>query len=343
MGNTSMGFRRFLIFISLFGSSFKLLPVVPVTWDFAALLNFKSGGVLRLHFFVFCACSILLFCLSALWSGQELNAVEFTKSLVNFLLFFLAAFFVANFEVDQLNVPLATLSLVTLILNLFQIVSYLLFNSDQGFFLFEPLSISTATNVGRFEAANLLGYIRPYAQYYEPSFMALMANIILALRYYHYGRVDVFALISIILSLSIVGYLTLFVTITIWQRPIFRILCGAAFVLILIFFSSWFRLSEISVPGTSGYERVGVIIHTIDELIERHFVPIPLGNWEALPNNSLQVIIGYYSLFAFFTTSYLLLTIRVALWGCLFGVLMTNGAIFTFTGGLLYGLLLCKR
>ena len=287
--------------------------------------------------------SLSLFSISGIFQIKNLDIAEFIASFLNFILFGISFLVVQNLIKQSIDTILSIISRITLVLALFQVVLYVVFNNDIGFFLFDRLSISTATKVGRFEAVNLLGYIRPVAQYHEPSFLALVANLIFAHRLYFKNKFDFAAIAIIILSLSIVGLVTLILTVWLRSNTMYKLLLLFLFCELVYLYPDFLRLGEITRPGTSGHERIGVMLTTMIEVLNNSLVPIALGNWQTLPNNSLQVIIGYYSVLAIPVLFVLGYAVPLGLWGVLFGILFTNGAIFTFTGGFMLGLIATRR
>lgn len=334
----------FFTFFALFGLSLKLLPNFILTWDFTIVARlFYTHYLVPIKLIVFASLSYLLFLTSVFLNFSGVDLGEFLKSFVNFSLFVLALCTVYNLKEQSFNFMFNHLSKVILGFSVLQVIGYIFYNSEFFFFLLNDISISTADDIGRFEAVNLLGYMRPFAQYHEPSYMALVANIILAMKLTHRKGFDWYCILAIVLSFSIVGFLTLLLTIFFYLRVNLRIIWAGVSLVCLVYFSSFFRFEEILKPGTSGHERIGVVLDTFDYLTLNNLVPMPLGNWEKLPNNSLQVIIGYYSVFSVFFMLFVLHEVRPRLYGALFGLMITNGALLTFTGGFLLGLLFWKK
>jgi hypothetical protein len=334
--------NRLILLLSLLGMSLKLGPIYFLTWDWLILsrlklrLSRRSKGI-----FIFGVMSLVIFSVVAILNIEKLDIVEFLKSFANFYLFIIAWILVVNFQLTakSFNNILKICSILLFTFCTLQVVTYKFLNIDYLFHVLDPISISTMEDVGRFEAVNLLGYIRPTGFYHEPSFAALIANVIFGFRKYHYKKNDYFAISTVFLSLSIVGFFTLILSIILFKKAKHQLIWFLLAMSIILVNIEFFRLEEILKPGTSGHERIGVISGTLIELGERYLAPIPLGNFTDIPNNSIQVALGYYSVLMPIFILTLVRQVHYPLLGVLFGILITNGAIFTLSGGLLVGII----
>ena len=60
-----------------------------------------------------------------------------------------------------------------------QVFENILLGSSSTWFLLDSVSISTATDISRFQAMNLLSYMRPISFYHEPSYLGIVLLILL--------------------------------------------------------------------------------------------------------------------------------------------------------------------
>lgn len=329
--------KQFLAFIGMFGMSLRLSSLPFITWDW--LLLFATANLkIKKNDFYFIFSSLSLFCIVGVLALGNYEELEYLKSLGNFIFFALAFLSVRHIRTTtNIENPLRILSLVLFVFMSLQAFSYFYTGSTFLYFILDNISISTAEDIGRFEAVNLLGYMRPFGMYHEPSFAALIAIILIVHRYEEERIIDYFSIGSIILSISVTGYLSLLIFLMINFRLARYILLPLAAINLVVLIE-FLRLPEIFVPGTSGHERIGVLFLEFQNLFGRYFIPIPLGNFEKQPNNSLQVIIGYYSIFSPIAVSYMIYLSGFRRLPALFSLLFTNGAIFTVSGGVLLAL-----
>ena len=110
---------------------------------------------------------------------QELDFIEFLKSfaLVNFslLAFFSSKFYTPKF-ITGINFKNAFYWAIFIILffELLQVLEYFILGTSFSWFIFDKFSISTADDVGRFQAVNFLSYMRPVSLFHEPSYLGLV-------------------------------------------------------------------------------------------------------------------------------------------------------------------------
>ena len=109
----------------------------------------------------------------------ELDFIEFLKSflLVNIaILGFIGSKFYVPKVIYNLNFKLI-LSIAVIVIVLFELIQVLEYSSigtSFCWFLLDKYSISTAEDVGRFQAVNFLNYMRPVSLYHEPSYLGLV-------------------------------------------------------------------------------------------------------------------------------------------------------------------------
>lgn len=336
-------FQRTLLFVVVAGQSLLVFPGSLFTYSHLSILN---PNLLRTRVHICTALGLLGFLIFLLFvptlNLKDQSLAEFFKSFLNILLFFLSVSSILNIREKLKNYVdiLKIIAKLSAFYALLQIIFIILLKDDIFYFLLNPISISTASDIARFEAVNLLGYYRPYSFYHEPSYLALIANILFVKIYMMTNRICLYSLFCVIVSISIVGYITLIFTLFLICKRRYKF-----FFIVLVFFitfmySDFFRFGEVFREGTSGYERIGVIAGTLHEIIDQTLYPISLGNFERMPNNSLQVIIGYFSFLSPLILLILLRSTPFFYWGALFGLLITNGAFFTPGIGVLLGLIL---
>lgn len=283
----------------------------------------------------------------------DLDLVEFIKSflLVNITLLSIigSKFYTPKFVVE-INFRLL-LSIAVFIIVLFEVIQvfeYSFFGTSFSWFLLDKFSISTAEDVGRFQAVNFLTYMRPISLYHEPSYLGLVLFSVLiwgeSLSFKIYLRLLV--LLGIILSFSTTIYLFLIMYYIpkVYNNKYFKIL----FIFSILFFIvkynisifQFFRFSEIVTEGTSGYARIGAPFFEVIKLIflQSNYFGIPFGQSPIMFDNSFFVIFSYYGilmpLFYFLIFGSVLRSIKdyrkvfncfLIIGACLF----VNGAFFT--------------
>nr|WP_315152566.1 hypothetical protein [uncultured Flavobacterium sp.] len=283
----------------------------------------------------------------------ELDFVEFIKSflLVNItLLSIIGSKFYTPKIIDKINfrliLSIATFLIVTF--ELVQVLEYSLIGTSFSWFLLDKISISTAEDVGRFQAVNFLNYMRPISLYHEPSYLGLVLFSILlwgdSLRIKLY--VKALIIFGIILSFSTTIYLfiILYYVPKIYNNKYIKVLFFLCIVYFIIKYNvsifEFFRFNEIATEGTSGYARIGApFFQVIDILFYQHnFFGIPFGQSPIMFDNSFFVIFSYYGiltpLFYFLIFGSLFKNIKdinklynyfLIIGACLF----VNGAFFT--------------
>ncbi len=241
---------------------------------------------------------------------------------------------------------------------LIQILEFLLLGSSSTWFLFDKISISTATDIGRFQAVNFLSFMRPISFYHEPSYLGIILLILLICA--NELKVNklylVINYIGIIISFSTTAliFLILYIIIINFENLKNIILFFVVILLLVIFLLDnetldiVFRFSEIFNAGTSGNERlVGPYDYLIDQFFNKHnYFGIPLGQSELVFNNSFYLLFLYFGIF----TPLLLLIFIVFIFNkfkknafkyllAFFSLMFLSGAIFTLEAALILYLL----
>ena len=283
----------------------------------------------------------------------ELDFIEFLKSflLVNItLLSIIGSKFYTPKIIYKINFRLI-LSIAVLIIvsfELVQVLEYSLIGTSFSWFFLDKISISTAEDVGRFQAVNFLNYMRPISFYHEPSYLGLVLFSILiwgdSLRIKIY--VKALILLGIILSFSTTIYLfiILYYIPKVYNNKYIKVLFFFSIVYFIIRYNvsifEFFRFNEIATEGTSGYARIGApFFQVIDILFYQHnFFGIPFGQSPIMFDNSFFVIFSYYgiltplfylllfgSLFKSIKDTTKLYSYFLIIGSCLF----VNGAFFT--------------
>lgn len=241
----------------------------------------------------------------------QLDFIEFLKSflLVNIaVLGIIASKFHVPSVIYKINFKkiLSIAVIVIVLFELFQVLEYGLIGTSFSWFLLDKFSISTAEDVGRFQAANFLNYMRPVSLYHEPSYLGLVLFSILiwadSLRIKL--SVKLFILLGIVLSFSTTIYLfmILYYIPKLYNNKYVKVLFFLFIVYFIIKYNvaifEFFRFDEITTEGTSGYERIGKPFFEVVKMIflETNYFGIPFGQSPIMFDNSFFVIFSYYGL-----------------------------------------------
>ena len=328
-------FSGVLYYASLLTFSIKipfLLITGPYLLSLVGLLHLK--GLTR-NEIIWWLSLLAYFVVIYLFNIMTSDLLEFMKSFTNVLLFVSAFVLVAYFfKTDKISYRvLRYISLGILIFAIIQVLGLLFLNDDRFFHMLDPVSISTATDVGRFQASNLLWYVRPVSIYHEPSFFGLISLVLLHVNYVSVKRFSFINVIAILLSMSSTAIFFLMIYYVWVSGKKMIVFASLASVILLITFSQYTRINEIYQPGTSGHER---LIRPITDLAlnySRFIFAVPLGNLMPQTNNSLQLLFAYCGVFSglllpLFFRVYKFLPVILC-------ILMTNGAFLTPDGAIL--------
>jgi hypothetical protein len=258
---------------------------------------------------------ILLFIHAIVALLLQVTNVNFFEFIKTYLLLILAILFFTGIGyttskslVNHKTLTIVYKSLIFLVVAFAfaQVFEFMVYRNDRLFFILDNYSISTAEDAGRFQAVSMLSYYRPISFYHEPSYFGSVALMLLiGSRALDISKKwQIISFIGVVLSLSSTVYFfcLLFVLVEIiakFYRFRFWIAC-TIFSFTLMYSAqiiALFRVSEILNPGTSGHERLVVPLFNIwnDMNGSMAYFGIPLGQISIQPNNSLFVLIGYYS------------------------------------------------
>jgi hypothetical protein len=187
---------------------------------------------------------------------------------------------------------------------LVQIIEQLLFGSHQTWFLLDKISISTATEIDRFQSVNFLNYFRPISFFHEPSYLAVVLFILYTISSFYTISpwVKYAAVLGILMSMStsIILFLALYFLIVGNKKWV--IISLLFFAVLFSFFAinidikELFRLSEVTMEGTSGNERLIKPLKIVyDEVINGlSILGIPLGQSKIIFDNSFYLLFLYF-------------------------------------------------
>ena len=113
----------------------------------------------------------------------KLDLFEFIKSFLLtsiMLLVYLSSLAkpIYNSKLDFIKI-ISIIGIIIVAFECLQIMEYLILGSSNSWFLLDRFSISTATDIGRFQAVNFLTFIRPISFYHEPSYLGIILLILL--------------------------------------------------------------------------------------------------------------------------------------------------------------------
>jgi hypothetical protein len=296
--------------------------------------------------------SVFFFC-NLIYQFWALDLLEFLKT---FFLMIIAIYSFLNFpKFDYKFITSNVLknviffsSLLIIVFGFFQVFYFLIFKSTDLYFLFDSISISTAKSAGRFQAVNLLSYIRPISFYHEPSYLGsiLLLLFISSISLKMSKFFSVFLFFGILGSLSMTVYFFTFVFLIYEFRRFyfFYILSFLSFFIIILFSSnldlSFFRFSELTLPGSSGHERIIAPFNSI--LYEFNFVSTifgrALGQTQKQLDNSFYVLLSYFGVFLPLLFYFVFIHVKkifcnnenvIIFFIFFFNMLFLNGAIIT--------------
>jgi hypothetical protein len=283
----------------------------------------------------------------------ELDFIEFLKSflLVNIaLLAIISSKFHIPMTVRKINFKLI-LSVAVCIIVLFeviQVLEYSLIGTSFSWFFLDKYSISTAEDVGRFQAVNFLNYMRPVSLYHEPSYLGLVLFSILiwgdSVKIKLYIKLLIILGIALSFSTTIYLFMVLYYVPKLYNNKYVKVFFCVFVVYFIIKYNitifEFFRFNEIATEGTSGYARIGApFFQVIDILFYQYNIfGIPFGQSPIMFDNSFFVVFSYYgiltplfyllifgSIFKNITDNNILFNYFLIIGACLF----VNGAFFT--------------
>ena len=308
-------------------------------------------------FVVFFSIIIYLLLIAILYI-QNLDIIEYFKSFLLtsvMLLVFISSLFKSlysdNFDLKKI---ISNIGVFIVLFEIIQIFEFLILGTSSTWFIFDLISISTATDVGRFQAVNFLSFMRPISFYHEPSYLGIVLLVLLICgNELKVNKIYIMIYyLGIILSFSTTAlvFLCLYIIINNFKSIKNILFLLVVMILLFIYFldaetlDNIFRFSEILNSGTSGNERlIGPFEYLIDQIINKHFYfGIPLGQSELVFNNSFYLLFLYFGFltfplliifFIFIIHKFKSNSFKYII--CFFSLLFLNGAIFTLESALL--------
>jgi len=307
-------------------------------------------------FIYFITISYLL--LIALYFFQELDILEFIKSF--FLTSIMIFVFMSSLSIPiismkfNLNKIISIIGVLIVSFEMIQVFENILLGSSSTWFLLDSVSISTATDISRFQAMNLLSYMRPISFYHEPSYLGIVLLILLIcanelkvkkifIYIYYLG-------ILVSFSTTALAFLILYLIFKNFNSIKNILIVVFILLILLIFFvgnntlDTMFRISEIFISGTSGNQRlIGPYEFLFKEIIEKHYYfGIPLGQSDIILDNSFYLIFLYFGILTpilyILFISFIFYRFKSDAFKYLiafFSLLFLNGAIFTLEATLI--------
>jgi hypothetical protein len=280
-----------------------------------------------------------------------LDIVEFIKT---FTLFSFAILTFLNFKrvslrnwsETSLQYTVKFCALITVGIAVLQVSEFLFLNTTNYYKIFDGISISTAESADRFQAVNLLSFIRPISVYHEPSYYGSVLLLLFmcanTLRMHIIWRFLTF--FGILLSLSMTVYFFTILYIGYLLRD-YKYIIAISLIVGFVFFAgpeilTILRIDEISREGTSGNQRVVAPIYSIIYEFTKVYTIFgrSLGQMEKQLDNSFFVLFGYFGVFfpllLYFIWYYIKVALNKASSQLVFiifflNILFLNGAIIT--------------
>jgi hypothetical protein len=335
---------------------FKLVDGFSVSLSVFFILSYLvfeiQSGVYWSTFYKIAAL-LSYFILIALFHLYNLDTWEFFKSFALTILSFFVFFLTVesrNKIAERIDLKWVVSYSILLIVGfeLVQIAEQLLFGSHLTWFLLDKISISTATEVDRFQSVNFLNYFRPVSFFHEPSYLAVILFILFTISsFYNVNPVVKYsAVLGILMSMSTSIILFLIIYFIIVGKKQWLFISILLFGLIISFFAvdidfkELFRLSEITMEGTSGNERLIKPLRIVyDEVINRLSIfGIPLGQSKVIFDNSFFLLFLYFGILTPILLLSFYLYVRNSIFNIYFisryllgigAILFVNGAFFT--------------
>jgi hypothetical protein len=326
---------RTVYYVAMLTFSLKL-PVIAITGPYVlSLIGFFSIKGLTRYAVIGLSVVLLYFIASYFLNFRNSDMIEFFNSYINIVLFISSFYFVKSVFENHLidSHILNIISLLIFGLAISQVFMLVFFKDDSLYFIFDSMSISTAENVDRFQAANFLSFVRPVSIYHEPSFLALINLVLLHIGYIRTRRYNFVNVACIFLSMSIIGIASLFLYIIWNQKLLLRALVGLSFIALAVVFSELSRLGEVFIVGSSGHERLVKPFIDLVASLNHYMLAVPVGNLFPQSNNSLQVLLAYFGVMSWIFIPAILVYWRY--FPVIFCILFTNGAFLTPDGGIL--------
>jgi hypothetical protein len=357
------------IFLVLTLSSLSLTVVkvfggYSITLAFFAVLGyfFRSLDKIKpVQLFIFLLLTTFLL-INAAVNASWIDGVHFSKSFGQtffFLYCYITSFTVQPHQVSTVNYRQFVYGATALIVGfeLLQVLQQLVMGSTSLWFLLDGISISTADQIERFEAVNLLGYFRPISFFHEPSYLGTVLFVLLVFndRQINNKLVHFILIAAIVMTLSSTVFIFLIIYLLagiIERRPRLAVPVALGFLFVVLTFSlpliSALRLDEFATEGTSAWVRLILPLTETIKILGKSSFGIPLGQSDFIFDNSFFLIICYFGVL----TPLLVLAWDIALknklsanilmlrYACVFFCfLFLSGAIFTLESAVMSVLL----
>lgn len=343
----------FLLSVTLLSLSLVFFKIGGYSVSVAFIFNLYflvSKPLLRSHLYIYFF-FLLFFLFNLIYQIWALDIVEFIKTCTLFsfaILTFLNYKRVSlkNWSEASLKNTVKFCVLITVGIALLQVSEFLFLNSTNYYKIFDGISISTAESADRFQAVNLLSFIRPISVYHEPSYYGSVLLLLFmcanALRMHFIWKFLTF--FGIILSLSMTVYFFTILYIGYLLRD-YKYILAILLIVGFVFFAGpelliTLRIDEIIREGTSGNQRVVAPIYSIIFEFSKVYTIFgrSLGQMEKQLDNSFFVLFGYFGVFfpllLYFIWCYIKISLKKSTDQVVFiifflNVLFLNGAIIT--------------
>jgi hypothetical protein len=305
---------------------------------------------------------IAYFLILALLFFDSLKFIEFLKSFLLTSIMLLVFISSLNKPIKNENFNLqkviTIIGVIIVLFELIQISEFLIFGTSNSWFVLDKFSISTATDISRFQAVNFLSFMRPISFYHEPSYLGIVLLIFLiCANELKVKQIFIYIyIIGILISFSTTALLFLILYLIIknfnniknFTLIFFTILILSLFFIDQDILNNVFRFSEIFNAGTSGNERlIGPLDFLIDQFYNKHhYFGIPLGQSDLVFNNSFYLLFLYFGILTpfilFIFIGYIVFKFKsnsLKYLLAFFSLLFLSGAIFTLEDALILYLL----
>lgn len=302
----------FLLSLTLLSLSLVIFKIGGFAISMAFVFNLYfliSKAQLRSHlkvYFLF----LTFFLFNLFYQIWALDFGEFIKTFALFsfaILTFLnlKRYSMRNWSETSLEYTVKICTLITVGFAILQVTEFLFLNTTSYFKMFDGVSISTAESADRFQAVNLLSYIRPISVYHEPSYYGSVLLLLFIssnlLKIHLFWRL--FSFLGIVLSLSMTVYFFTIIYIIYMLREYKYYM--ATIVFICFFYIpvdeilASLRIDELSQEGTSGNERlIAPLYSVVYEFIKVYTIfGRALGQTEKQLDNSFFVLLSYFGIF----------------------------------------------
>lgn len=305
------------VFLSQSISLFRIFDTYSVSPAFCAVIVYSFYAIFKAQTRNISIVILLAFYsfLTILFYRYEFDLVEYFKSFVQISLFlFVVLTSLRPIKVLQSEIifPLVVKAAIVILIvfELYQVCSFVFLADYSPWFFLDGFSISTADDPGRFSAVNLAGFLRPISLYHEPSYLAFVLFELLVIgRNYNIGSpYTLSCLLGIILTVSSVVFIFLGIYLLFCKsspvRSSIRKLVLFFLPVILIIFGGLFyeslRLDELSIPGTSGHERITLPLYYVVDELSSSPLGVPFGNIPFQFNNSFFLLFAYFGVATLF-------------------------------------------